>query len=159
MDLCTTPSTLAALLRPRVPRSLRALTAPPRQLRIGCCNCSNRPDPGGPIRPRHDQIKSYPPSPVRVHPFGFLGSRLPETRCSTPCYLRSSAQCLSLGAGNPRKDKTVKSPPIGRFYEFLRRAGKTLADRNRVLENKLNALQTEWNALKSQTGTTGGKRQ
>lgn len=42
--------------------------------------------------------------------------------------------------------------------EKLEEQGKALTDRNRVLEDKLDALQTEWNALKSQTGATGGKR-
>jgi hypothetical protein len=86
------------------------------------CGCSNRPIREGQTAPKTYQIKSYAHHLVAYNPPDPLRSRISETRCSAVCYLRSSAQGLSPGAGSPRKVKTLKSPPIGRFYEFSRRA-------------------------------------
>ena len=46
----------------------------------------------------------------------------PETGQFTGSKLTASHQALGQGAGNPRKAKTLKSPPIAHFSEFSRRA-------------------------------------
>jgi hypothetical protein len=78
---------------------------------------------------RYRQIRGYrlPSALVQSANCSIQGSQ--RMRCSAGSCLRSAVQGWNPKASNPRKGKALKSPPIGGFSEFSRRAEKSTWNR------------------------------
>jgi len=97
----------------------------------GAMACTGRSGKAKPSR-RYRQIRGYTchqPRTIRE----FQDSRLSETAMlSAGSCPRSAAPGWNPDASHPRKGKTLKSPPIGRFSEFSRRADFGLVGHHRL---------------------------
>ena len=104
------------------PKRGQQLSAPTQS--DGAMACTGRSGKAKPSR-RYRQIRGYTchqPRTIRE----FQDSRLSETAMlSAGSCPRSAAPGWNPAASHPRKGKTLKSPPIGRFSEFSRRAEKS----------------------------------
>ena len=80
----------------------------------------------GQTAPRYRQIRGYrlPSATVESAHSSNQGSQRLRC-CSAYSCLRSTVQGRNPNASNPRKGKALKSPPIGCFSEFSRRAQRS----------------------------------
>jgi hypothetical protein len=71
---------------------------------------------------RPQQIEGYAHQHIERNPPNFRFGALGYDTAQQVCSLRFVGSGSHPGTGNPRKGKTLKARPIGRFFEFSRRA-------------------------------------